>query len=173
MREIKFRAWFGEEHKMIPFDELHIELENGEYTVWYSLDGDSIQDGLCVEDFNIMQYTGLKDKNGKEIYEGDILLTKDIEGEKYQTCVTYENGMFLSGEEPLYDDVFLFEAEVVGNIYENPELLEVLNEIRRQEIIKGLEDLKDHCEEMCGEKGDQWWKDVQILNEAICLIGKI
>ena len=52
------------------------------------------------------------------------MITKDIEGKKYQTCVTYENGMFLSGEEPLYDDVFLFEAEVVGNIYENPELLD-------------------------------------------------
>lgn len=187
MREIKFRAWDAKYKYM-------------NYKVMVGMYGDNVMDdenytacSMWIEpkkvdykcephwanfepyhkDILLMQYTGLKDKNGKEIYEGDILLTKDIEGEKYQTCVTYENGMFLSGEEPLYDDVFLFEAEVVGNIYENPELLEVLNEIRRQEIIKGLEDLKDHCEEMCGEKGDQWWKDVQILNEAICLIGKI
>lgn len=117
MREIKFRAWDKEYQEM-------------KYNAEQAYDGcgqlhaiDCFGQLLEEENYKVMQYTGLKDKNGKEIYEGDILLTKDIEGEKYQTCVTYENGMFLSGEEPLYDDVFLFEAEVVGNIYENPELL--------------------------------------------------
>lgn len=124
MREIKFRAWFGEEHKMIPFDELHIELENGEYTVWYSLDGDSIQDGLCVEDFNIMQYTGLKDKNGKEIYEGDIITCSN--GIAYQYEVEFVFGCFLGHDKAtgfskkLYD---MRDLEVAGNIYENPDLL--------------------------------------------------
>ena len=117
MREIKFRAWDLKENKMI-YGTALIEndgkwfMEIGKYIdVWHEVDF-------------VTQYTGLKDINGEEIYESDILITKDIEGKKYQTCVTYENGMFLSGEEPLYDDVFLFEAEVVGNIYENTELLD-------------------------------------------------
>lgn len=124
MREIKFRAWFGEEHKMIPFDELHIELENGEYTVWYSLDGDSIQDGLCVEDFNIMQYTGLKDKNGKEIYEGDIVRLPEDEDYKYYSIIYSKNvlGFTLSNG---CGFGLSYGIEVVGNIYENPELLTV------------------------------------------------
>lgn len=132
MREIKFRAWFGEEHKMIPFDELHIELENGEYTVWYSLDGDSIQDGLCVEDFNIMQYTGLKDKNGKEIYAGDIVkLPKCKDAIRIVTkgCINYYLKGVGRGTDK-YDIEFSNEPntecfEILGNIYENPELLTV------------------------------------------------
>lgn len=132
VREIKFRAWFGEEHKMIPFDELHIELENGEYTVWYSLDGDSIQDGLCVEDFNIMQYTGLKDKSGQEIYEGDIVEVEAqcMGGRDFKGVVKfYECSFFIdNGEDaiPLFDEVD--PRIVIGNIHDNPELLEVQND---------------------------------------------
>lgn len=143
MREIKFRAWFGEENKMIPFDELHIELENGEYTVYYSLDGDSVQDGLCVEDFNIMQYTGLKDRNSKEIYEGDIVIYKpnyraflavdEIRNEiKNGAIVWNEHGFWAIDDNYPSNEYYASYPipmlcgglEVVGNIYENPELLE-------------------------------------------------
>lgn len=128
MREIKYRAWVNELKLMCIVERLDIAagricLKHVEFAKIFL----SERVGAPTNDVKLMQYTGLKDKNGQEIYEGDILLTKDLKGEKYQTCVTYENGMFLSGEEPLYDDVFLFEAEVVGNIYENPELLEEID----------------------------------------------
>ena len=63
MREIKFRAWDNKQNKM----------RNDGFSIYY--DG-SIQfaDSIESKDFILMQYTGLKDKNGKEIYEGDILI---------------------------------------------------------------------------------------------------
>ena len=114
MRELKFRAWneWADRKEMIYFsiDEPKA-IEN---TAWNA---------------EIMQYTGLKDKNGKEIYEGDILLYDS--GSK--TSVFYKNGAFVrsygnSNMYLLYDsfieDGCLYNYEVIGNIYENPELLE-------------------------------------------------
>lgn len=118
MREIKFRAW---------------DVENKEwYQNYYGLmiDGESggvMRNEVCMEEnqIDIMQYTGLKDKNGKEIYEGDIRCGKYYfetdEQTRYQvmewdpinTCF-YWNGP----EMPEFID-----TEVIGNIYENPELL--------------------------------------------------
>ena len=83
---------------------------------------------LIREDAILMQYTGLKDRNDKEIYEGDILRMKNV-GWKY-TLVKFNNGVFafftteyeyLTPLVPQYWE----EGEVVGNIYETPELLEV------------------------------------------------
>lgn len=82
---------------------------------------------------SIGQYTGLKDKNGKEIYEGDIITT-DLE--RPYLIVEYRNGAFMSncndGLEDYYDiffgtseepkEVYKY-GEVIGNIYENPELM--------------------------------------------------
>lgn len=77
---------------------------------------------------SVGQYTGLKDKNGKEIYEGDILNSGH-----HKNVVVFDNGMFMWAGEPLALDmneedrykVYLPEkwAEVIGNIYENPNLL--------------------------------------------------
>lgn len=111
MREIKFRAW----------DKEYPERKMSYSRDWANYDwGDLIQD---KERFEVMQYTGLKDKNGKEIYEGDIL-----EGFG-KWVVMFSNGKFIfqlqkrnkRGFDPESID-FDFVA-VIGNIYENPELL--------------------------------------------------
>jgi uncharacterized phage protein (TIGR01671 family) len=84
---------------------------------------------FSIVDYEWMQYTGLKDKNGKEIYEGDILSRKDWgfggyheDEEKY--IVKPLEYYLDSGEEEYHFRVHLWSeyCEVIGNIYENPEL---------------------------------------------------
>ncbi|QDS35855.1 YopX family protein [Brevibacillus brevis] len=104
-REIKFRAWDRKQSKMVDMNHLRHHASG-----FRLLDED--------REYEFMQYTGLCDKNGKEIYEGDILFWDG--GFKVYTTVRFKDGMFLAGDMPLYDCV---DEEVIGNIYENPELL--------------------------------------------------
>lgn len=121
MREIKFRAWNIDEQYM------HSNIEDGIYCDPDEVLGfDSI---LGLASYKVMQYTGLSDMNGKEIYEGDILkggilhLTggRKISNEDVATMVTYQDGMFKLGGVSLLS--FHRRAEVIGNIYENPDLV--------------------------------------------------
>ena len=74
--------------------------------------------------YDLMQYTGLKDKNGTEIYEGDIIWDAHAE---IHGKVTFDEGTFCvewkTHIEHLFEVVSDYYAEVIGNIYENPELL--------------------------------------------------
>ena len=124
MRDIKFRVWHKGKKiisEVFGIDILHKEIffSNGD------VDYCEISDFKYIE---LMEYTGLKDKNNKEIYEGDILF--ESFGEKYYKVV-FENGSFraefeVDFEEHSFDliDVVAQNCEVVGNIYENPELME-------------------------------------------------
>ena len=132
MREIKFRAWDKRKHEMIMRPQIPAPCMT-ESDLWI-----------------LMQYTGLKDKNGKEVYEGDILKytrkkwycpdhpehDKDLketclvywDDEKYGFCndARDETGrIYASGhlgfEDRRAESVII---EIIGNIYENPELLE-------------------------------------------------
>jgi uncharacterized phage protein (TIGR01671 family) len=131
-REIKFRAWDTESKIMWKPLELFDLLEaNWEFQ---SEDGES---SLPRKDYWMfshketiwMQYTGLKDKNGKEIYEGDILRLDAwdrpqqicfIEG---AFCLADKNGNY-TGDIHYIHHAEIPQATVIGNIYENPELLE-------------------------------------------------
>lgn len=110
MREIKFRAW-------------QVVREKG--AMKYNLiPGDNYEDRFGGE---LMQFTGLTDKNGKEIYEGDIVKIKDGSQEgNYEVCWQQEYSRFgvrgLSSYLPKLVDAY-DGFEVIGNIYENPELL--------------------------------------------------
>lgn len=124
MREIKFRAWDDENNCMVKVSKLHlgkkmmVEHDKSEWN-WYT------------RETPIMQFTGLTDKNGKEIYEGDIVTygawdvdidedwrhspaLVEYKDEKTAFYLTKSCNIHLAG---------LRELEVLGNIYENPELI--------------------------------------------------
>ena len=119
MRELKFRAW-DERWEFMTAKVSFEDLQNGFV-------------GLYGEDNIVMQYTGLKDKNGKEIFEGDILTHNS--GKFLIKIDCYGVNFLGDGNEQYsnrFDDETLFyneyEWEIIGNIYENPELLEVAHE---------------------------------------------
>lgn len=108
MREIKFRLWNPESKQLTYFDADFL-LRCCKYN----------------KDYVLMQYIGLKDKNGKEIYEGDI-----IDHEHYSPrTVIYENNHARFGLQSSNKSFYKFDEFnkrkmlVIGNIYENPELL--------------------------------------------------
>ncbi len=116
MRELKFRAW-SQAKTMMKWDEL---LKLRIHTVFVA----------CQPGLNLMQYTGLKDKNGIEIYEGDIVQLQWIRN--YTGIIEYKNGSFClvcANKELIVRAIGeLYEQHiivvVVGNIYQNPDLLE-------------------------------------------------
>jgi hypothetical protein len=146
-REIKFRAWDTKEKKMLDsnsdgtckvradvYDVAFLMLGlNGEVIKYErertrgatffdaGVQGQHEIDGTG-ERFVLMQYTGLKDKNGKEVYEGDIVMILDKKASVY-----YENGGFRT--DALFKSSFIYlsennvKIEIIGNMYENPNLL--------------------------------------------------
>ena len=131
MREYKFRCWDTENKEMLKVQEL--DFEDTFYGGRLSIRTDQYNDYFDIEDMILMQYTGLKDKNGKEIYEEDIvkindeIIAKVIWDNDYLGYFLYANeensiDSFENGEQPLYD--YWGSIEVIGNIYDNPELLE-------------------------------------------------
>jgi uncharacterized phage protein (TIGR01671 family) len=113
MREIKFRAWDKETKKIYIVNSLTLDFHYCD--LW---DGNLNSEGIARnwDEVELMQYTGLKDKNGKEIYEGDIVKYKD-KLTLDEHIIEFENGRF---GYPMADYKFY---EVIGNIYESPELL--------------------------------------------------
>lgn len=144
MRDIKFRAWDKYANKMI-FD--FAVSQHNKFSGWSTC----VYCGLKIgsggsDDYTLMEYTGVKDKNGNEIYEGDIVLwdggmTKFCTKKAKGKIEWGKAGMFISlisEGEYMYGDreatAIEFEGpegplhwwdnlEIIGNIYENPELM--------------------------------------------------
>ena len=151
MREIKFRAWLKE--KKIMGEVLGIDILHKE--IFFSNEDVDCYEHTDFKNIELMQYTGLKDKNNKEIYEGDVLKLihtgikisadrlEDLK--RFVGIIKYENGIFkiVRTEKSLIESKYfemeqkkvyeifiyskLYDLEVVGNIYENPELLKEYN----------------------------------------------
>tara|TARA_R110000772_G_scaffold249530_2_gene363818 strand:+ start:14864 stop:15253 length:390 start_codon:yes stop_codon:yes gene_type:complete len=128
MRDIKFRAWDEKKKEWLDF--------SAEFRRAISFDG-KVYSGLydcCLDNVVIQQFTELKDVKGTEIYEGDIVKLKKPSGKIVVDEVVFgdmtmglNTGFGAKSGEYGYegeDFVYLDKSEIIGNIFENPELLE-------------------------------------------------
>lgn len=124
MREVKFRAWYKPEKKMI------YNIQN-EFEERIELGMDCFSDYLKNDDFIVEQYTGLKDKNSRKIYEGDIVKFVDLElAIKPTGVVCFDNAKFFIKDLEFSDGTYHIvdfydynipnrDFEVIGNIHED------------------------------------------------------
>ncbi|HEM3632380.1 TPA: hypothetical protein U1C38_000166 [Streptococcus suis] len=123
----KFRAWFGSEM----YDEPVV------YDGEFYLDWRDFEDGKTYDGAILMQSTGLFDKNGKEIFEGDVVLLRDelneFESDVYEIVYSRDNLAWIFYDKDSHDFYWMStctwdKIEIIGNIYENPELVEGAND---------------------------------------------
>ena len=130
----RFRVWVNEIKAFLePDDILSIDYENKEIVtqqVYFENGLPDDRDIYCykTDEIELMQTTGLKDKNGKEIFEGDIVkMSKDVYSEPtYYEVVRHYGGAYRLESKQHGCELWLrhTDCEVVGNIYENKELLD-------------------------------------------------
>ena len=127
---IKFRVW--DKRKKV----MYTDVSFGDFDVWYFIEGGRDID----EDFEVMLYTTRKDKNGKDIYEGDIIKVELEDG--YLIGIVYWDKVGFNTEVMInetninieyWDDInllrfYLNELKVIGDVYQNPELPGEINE---------------------------------------------
>lgn len=134
MRDIKFRAWDEKLKQMIILENTGLQYFDfeGSYALSFVVDGYSEfwsheqydKPSKEASKFPLMQYTGLKDKNGKEIYEGDIV------NDGYESKAVEYQGILIAPfdlGDPYRSTLMPYDVEVIGNIYEHPHLLESVN----------------------------------------------
>ena len=120
MRDIKFRSYNPRDKKM-HYDITGIEIVNDGSISGIFIDGAF----FLIEEVYLMQYTGLKDKNGKEIYEGDIVsLQFDLSSEISKVVWLQDISGYIVENISILNKDLAEKIIVIGNIYDNPDLLE-------------------------------------------------
>ena len=126
MREILFRAWDKVSKKYREFDGMHdtMMMINKDGKVEYY----NLQNGSGGDEYILEQFTGLVDRNGKRVFEGDIIHVDNYD-DGWNSMVEFKGGAFavdVEGKEYDYTAIgwLEYEVEIIGNIHDNPELLE-------------------------------------------------
>lgn len=141
MREIKFRAWDKRLQQMVLDINL---LSSSKATVaWLSDHGMGSYFNPVAENYQVMQYTGLKDKNGVEIFEGDVThCTDEPHSEPHVVEYISDDAAFMVSRRNPDGSLICMEwlvdefrtpsmnVQVIGNIYENPELISNGDEVK-------------------------------------------
>ncbi|GHO99537.1 hypothetical protein KSF_095850 [Reticulibacter mediterranei] len=133
MREIKFRAWDKRMMKMREVNALYLDVQMGMAPSDRAILVDLYETSSAYQvdrDVDLMQFTGLKDRNGKEIYEGDIIQRVNIKVPLLVRWNQKEARFDLAKDPDNFNAVVIWytqlveeDYEVIGNIYENPELM--------------------------------------------------
>lgn len=110
MREIKFRAWNYKISKML-------------YNVQLCGHSGKVTSAFSAHDYPVMQYTGLTDKEGVELYEGDIIENEDLDKRLILYCLNGFEMRIMNGNRDSRGTTWHFTFKIIGNIHENPELL--------------------------------------------------
>lgn len=139
-RKIKFKIWDKTFKKFLKDDYESKNVIDRDGNLFMYVLSETFRDLYfykLLKNIEISEYTGLKDKNGKEIYEGDIVLIQiDKTNILHKTVVKFKHGAFIADIIGDNDYIYLFHFgfnkdnfEVIGNIYENKNLLEKKNEV--------------------------------------------
>ena len=132
MREIKFRACHKKLQKILEIDSIEMDIyKAGKISTLTGYDKDTWINNINIEDIELLEYTGIKDVDGVEIYEGDIVekefMEPWIEEKLIGTVEMIEGHWSVVNDKKKIAEYLWDETDidhVIGNIYENPNLLE-------------------------------------------------
>ncbi|MFY4480778.1 YopX family protein [Latilactobacillus sakei] len=121
MREIRFRAYIKDEGRLLNVNL--IDFDDEYVRVWDEY-GEN-EEECFLKDCELMQYTGLKDGNDTEIYEGDIVIRIDDSSDKVSLVKYMDSGArFTANRVSMYQPDERRNYQIIGNKFQNPELLE-------------------------------------------------